>query len=177
MKSIKHITFLLFCVFGVYYVINYSFWNNTNYGLGYYLVYGWALILACSMSLLTAIFVKGTLKKVLSFLLVFGLVIWFSFYSLEVGRKQAELKIIKVKIAVDKYHAKHKQYPERLSELVDEGFMNNLGIPIFLYPYGRYHLILSEDSSSYSLELGRKYALFWVYVNAKNDKPLFYFDN
>lgn len=177
-KILVYLITIFVGLFFVYFIINYTYWNNTIYGLGDYLPFFWSFVLAAILTTITAIYVETSeIKTIFYSTVIFLSVISFSFYSLKIGKKQTASCINKVKIAIDKYYEDHNKYPNKLSDLEKEGYLKNLSKPIFLYPNGRYHLSISGDNDSYSIELGREYALFWVYANKNSDTPSFYFDN
>jgi hypothetical protein len=173
MKIVKYIIAIVAYLFLVYFVLNYVYWNNPIYGLGD-LPY---LFLAVVFAFLGSIVINNLLKSLFSFVIIFVSIFQFSFYSLKIGRKQAESSVVKVKIAIDKYYAKNKKYPKKLSELVTQGFINRISKPIFLLPYGKFYCYITKGSNFDRLELRADYAICLAYIDNNDNIPTTFFDN
>ncbi len=177
MKIVKYIITIVAYLFLVYFVLNYVYWNNPIYGLGDLPYLFLAVVFAFIGSIVIAYKINDRLKSFFVFVIIFVSIFLFSFYSLEIGRKQAESSVVKVKIAIDKYYAKNKKYPKKLSELVTQGFINRISKPIFLLPYGKFYCYITKGSNFDRLELRADYAICLAYIDNNDNIPTTFFDN
>ncbi len=174
MKKILYILLVIAYLLFVYFIMNYVLWNNTIYGIGGILKLFFALVFAFLATIAVAFKIKNKTITLLTCVIIF----LFSYYSLKVGQKQAIHCIFKVKIAVDKYYTKYKKYPKKLSELEKQGFIRRITRPMFLIPNGRYHLYISKDSDTYTLNLGVNHANCGVSIQNNIDNfPYYWYDN
>lgn len=156
--------------------MNFIMWNNTIYGLAPPLLF----ILSFGYSFVIAVQIVKNMKskwKFLFFFIVLATIIKFSFLSLKIGQKQAENRVEKLKIAVDKYYLKHKNLPKNLIELKNENLIKDFNRPIFLIPNGKFSLNIDENSNDYYVALNVKNALCSVSMSKSSDTPYYSFDN